>query len=297
MNISIRHLKIFLLVCELGNMTAAARQLHIAQPSVSQVIKEIEDYYNTKLFERIGRKIFLTKSGDKLKDYAIHIISLYDKMESDMIGGALGGLLRLGATVTVGSCVLPDLVEKFCRQHEEIRIEAVIDNTQEIEEMLLLDRIDIALVEGNVRSADLVSRKFMNDELILVCAANHHLAVNDSVSITELEHEDFIVREAGSGTRELFESVFAAKNVSWKQLWVSNNSEAIKKAVIRGLGVTIISAKSVREEIASGLLKKMAITEVSFQREFKTVYHRSKYLDAAMQLFLEFLEGSFLDII
>lgn len=272
-------------------MTAASKKLHIAQPSISYVIKEIETYYNVKLFERFGRKIFLTKCGAKLQNYASHIISLYDKMESDMLGGAFGGLLRLGATVTVGSCVLPELVSAFQKENSEARIEAVIDNTQEIEEMLFLDKLDMALVEGEVHSSDLICQKFMDDELILVCASSYHLAVVDSVKISDLAYENFIVRESGSGTRELFESVFEAKNTSWKQLWVSNNSEAIKNAVIKGIGITIISERSVRQEIEAGMMKQIRIEDADFHRNFKMVYHKSKYIDALMQNFLDFLQG------
>lgn len=287
MKMGIRHLRIFACVCSEGSMSGAAKKLFMAQPSVSQAIMEMEKHYGVVLFERLGRRLYITAAGKKLLDYAHHIINLQEEVEREMRDLSSKGGVRIGASMTVGSCILVDLVKRFKQASPGSNVESVVDNTSVIEEMLLLDQIDIGVVEGAVHSADLTVKPFMDDELVLICSSGHPWAAKGAVSPGELEKAEFIVREQGSGTREMFESVMAAKGVKWRRTGVYNNAETIKKAVEAGLGVSVISKMAVEAELESGELAAVQIRGMRFKRSFSIVHHKNKYISEVMKIFMD----------
>jgi len=283
---SLRHLNIFVQVCDEGSMTAAARKLYMAQPSVSQAIAELERDYQTRLFERLGHRLILTVAGQKLLTYARHIIHLSEQARQEIGDLNRQGLVRVGCSVTVGTCVLNELLSAFLQRHPHTRVVPVVDNTEVIESMLHLDQIDLALVEGRLRSPDLHSETFMEDELVLVCPPGHPWAQRTQVNAADLQQQGFIVREQGSGTRELFETVMAAHNIAWQVAGVFNNAESIKQTVQAGLGLTVISRLAVKAEVARGELVQVPIAGVRFQRHFRLALHRNKFVSPALQQFI-----------
>ncbi|AHM57589.1 RuBisCO transcriptional regulator (plasmid) [Peptoclostridium acidaminophilum DSM 3953] len=282
-----RHLRIFACVCSEGSMSGAAKKLFMAQPSVSQAIMELERHYGVVLFERLGRRLYITAAGKKLLDYAHHIINLQEEVEREMRDISSKGAIRVGASMTVGSCILLDLLKRFKEAGPGSSVESVVDNTSVIEEMLLLDQVDIGVVEGAVHSADLTVKPFMDDELVLICPSCHPWAAKGAVGPGELEKVEFIVREQGSGTRELFESVMAAEGIKWRRTGVYNNAETIKNAVASGLGVSVVSKMAVERELESGMLVSVKIRDISFKRKFSIVYHKNKFISEAMKLFMQ----------
>lgn len=287
---TLRHLHIFLCVCDEASMTAAAHKLHIAQPSISQAIAELETYYNVKLFERLGRRLFITAAGQKLQNYARHIINLNREAEEAMREISDCGLVRIGASVTVGTYVLSNLLLTFTEENPKVKINSYVNNTKVIEDMLLLDQIDIGLVEGQIHSQSLLTKPFMQDELVLVCAPSHSFAYQGVITPEELNNREFIVREEGSGTRELFESVMAARGIAWRIAGVYNNAETIKNAVASGLAIAIMSRMSVQKEIDKHDLTVCKIDGLNFPRQFVLVYHKNKYLSPALQTFIRLCE-------
>ena len=209
---TLRHLKIFITVCDAGSMTAAAKKLYISQPSVSQAISELEAHYHTRLFERLGRKLYITEAGKKLLSYARHILSLTEQAERELNDLNKSGTLRLGASMTIGTYLLNDMIKSFLSIYPDVQILTTVDNTKVIEEMLLSDQLDLALVEGPVHSADIVEETFRKDELVLICSPEHPWAAKKQIEMQELNNCSFIVREEGSGTREIFEIAMASKN-------------------------------------------------------------------------------------
>lgn len=284
---TLRHLTIFLVVCDEKNMTAAAEKLHIAQPSVSQAISELERHYNLKLFERLGRKLFITVAGQKLLSYARHILNLSNEAEAAMQEIFEKGIIRVGASVTIGTCILHRLIRDFVQNNAHTKIAPAVNNTRIIENMLLLDQTDIGLIEGNVHSQLLVVQPFMKDELVLVTAPGHPFAVRGKIAAAELNHAEFLVREEGSGTRELFASVMASHGISWQTGGVYNSAEAIKNAVAAGLAITVISKMSVQNEIARKELAIITIDDLSFRRQFSLAYHKNKFITPALAKFMQ----------
>lgn len=286
---TLRHLYVFLCVCDEGNMTAAAKKLYIAQPSVSQAIFELEKHYNVKLFERLGRRLFITSAGQKLLTYARHIVNLNQEVEESMREIHDNGILRIGASVTVGTYILPSVIREFMQSNPKVKVVSTVNNTTVIEEMLLADQLDIGLVEGKVQSSGIVHMSFMEDELVLVSAPAHPFGRRGKITLAELEEADVIVREAGSGTRNLFESVMTERGINWNVIGVYNNAESIKNAVSIGLGVSVISWMAVQKEIERRELAIIEIEGVSFKRQFSVIYHRNKYLSPILKRLIELL--------
>lgn len=284
---TLRHLNVFLCVCDEGNMTVAAEKLHIAQPSVSQTIAELEKYYEVKLFERLGRKLFITIAGKKLITYARHIINLSKEAEDVMREINHHGVIRIGASITVGTCILNDIIVELIKQNSHLRIIPTVNNTKIIEEMLLLDQLDIGLVEGKIHSPGIFHAPFMADELVLVSSISHPLAKKGKVKPSELDNREFIIREEGSGTRELFESVMASHGINWQVSGVYNNAEAIKNTVATGLAISVMSKMAVQKEVSRNELAIVNIAGINFKRQFVIAYHKNKYISPALQQLIQ----------
>lgn len=278
---TLRHFQIFLFVHDEGGMTRAAEKLHISQPSVSQAIRELEEHYETRLFERLGKKLFLTAAGEELLQYARHIAGLVDRSESAMRDYAKGSPLRIGATLSVGESVFIPLLDKFHKSCGQ-RVYSYIHNTATLEKALLNDELDLALVEGTIHSPYLKERPFMADELVFLTAPDSPIPH----TIPELSQLPFITREEGSGTRDLFIRIMREKGITPEIIGTYNNSESIKQAVMAGFGAAVLSERVAQQELATGRLIKFAIPGISFSRSFRIVCHINKYLTPTMERFI-----------
>lgn len=279
---TLRHLQIFIAVCETMNMTHAARQLHISQPSITQAIHELEDHYGLLLFHRLGRRIFVTAAGQHLLQYAYQITSLIKKTEAGMKSLQNQIPLRLGASITIGEVLLVELL-----QHEHIllpeqEICSEIHNTKELEQRLIEDKLDLALIEGRLTSPYLTSLPFLTDELIAIASPQNPWSRKDIHQCHDLDHIPVFLRESGSGTREMFARVMDNHAIPYHVCGVYNNSEAIKKAVMANLGTAFLSRRLVRKEIEAGTLCELPLPGLTFQRIFRIVYHKDKFLTPPM---------------
>ena len=286
---TLRHYKIFVTVCDTMNMTSAAERLYMSQPAVSQAIAELEGHYGVRLFERLSRKLYLTEAGQKLLGYARQMIRMNAEIESDMKTLHRGGTVRVGASVTVSACVLPELVADFQKNHQLTKVEVIEDNTEKIENLIFQDQVDLGLVEGEITSPDIFCHPFQNDELVLICSPNHRFAFCHEIEPEELERESFIIREKGSGTRKTFEDRMSEHNLTWRVAWTCNNADTIKNAVAAGLGVSVISKRAVTYEVKAGLLLEKRVRGIEFKRTFKLIYHKNKYITEPMQQFIKLL--------
>jgi DNA-binding transcriptional LysR family regulator len=284
---TLRHFKIFVAVCDTMNMTAAAETLFMSQSAVSQAISELEKHYDVRLFERLSKKLYLTQAGQRLLSYARQIIRMDAEAENNMKTLRENSSIRIGASVTVSAYVLPKQVSAFHKISPQTDIFVMEDNTSKIENLILQDQIDIGLVEGDIVSPDVLKHAFMDDELVLICSPNHRFAKCSEIEPKELEYENFIIREKGSGTRKTFEDAMTANHLTWKVTWTCNNADTIKIAVAQGLGVSVISKRAVANEVASGVLCQKSVHGIHFNRQFKIVYHKNKYLTQSMKQFMD----------
>lgn len=152
--------------------------------------------------------------------------------------------------------------------------------------MILKSTLDIGLVEGEIKSNDIISIPIVPDELILVCSNQHEFANMQTIELNQLHNQDFILREKGSGTRELFEKTLENTNVSINEKWICNNSEAIKNAVLSGQGLTVISKMLIEKELENKSLHAVKINSVMLDRTFKLVYHKNKYVSDNLKSFI-----------
>ncbi len=284
---TIRHLRVFIAVAETERMSAAARRLYVAQPTVSQTVAEIEAHYGVRLFERLSKKLYITPEGARLLGYARHIVALFDEMEQSLQQASDRPSLKIGATMSVGGSILPELVSRYETGEGGFRAEVYVDNSREIETRLLRSRLDVALVEGRVKSAELLVRPVIRDELVLLCAPGHPFAGRASVKPEELIDQPFILREEGSGTRELFEIGLASVGISVERKWVCHTADAILRAVEAGQGLSVISRRLAAEAAAAGRVHMAAVEGLDLTRAFSLVYHKDKFLSPALLAFLE----------
>lgn len=286
---SIRHLRIFIMVASLKNMSAAAEKLFITQPSVSQAIKEIEQYYGVKLFERLSKKLYLTESGEYLLRYATHIVQSFDEMENMMRNKSDNIALRIGASITVGSCLLNQILNQLEEKNNKITTQIYVRNTREIEKMLLDSELDVALVEGTVTSKDLISKPVYQDKLIIVVGKGHKFYNRDEISIKELQGEDIISREEGSGSKIIFDNILKSNQIEVNIKWSSTDTGAIKDAVLESRGLAVLSRLMVEKELKKGTLHQVSLKEVSMFREIFVVYHKNKFMSESLKCFLDIL--------
>lgn len=278
---TIRHLAVFIAVVDNGCfVTKASEALHVAQPSVSQAVAELEEQYGIRLFNRLNRRLYLTPEGEKLAGYARRLTQNFAELDEMMRTAAGTAPLRIGASFTTGTVLLPDLL----RKNPGIRPEVSVCNTRDIERMILESRLDVAVVEGTVESPDLVQVPLMQDELVF--AASPDYAADDNPV--------FILREKGSGTRELSDVMLSAWTQKTKQqpvVWETANTQTICALVKAGQGTTIISRSLIREELAAGTLVDTTPADENVRnsgvRTFRLVYHRDKYIDERMRQFID----------
>lgn len=288
---TIRNLEIFTKVAELGSMSAAAKQLYITQPSVSLAIAEIEKEYDVKLFDRIGNRLCLTTTGQQLMEYTSSIIHQYKEMEMFLKDESHNTRIRVGATATIGHHIISSIIERLEKEIPGTKCEVTVASTGIIEERLLRSELDIGFVEGDITSPALVVNPILEDELCVVCSKKHRFYKRNSISVTELNDENFILRESGSGTRAKVESILRENHIVYHPQWSCYSFESIKEAIMHNLGITIMSPRVVRRELQNGELWSCNIEDVSFKRTFDLVYRQNKYFSAPLTRFVQICEN------
>lgn len=285
---TIRHLKIFLAVCDGGcNTTRAAEALTMAQPAVSLALKELEQYYGVVLFDRVGRHLQITAAGKRLWEYASHITSLFDDMEKGMRDWDTFGLLRVGASITIGSQFLPNYVKAFYARHPGTEIRAVIEPSDRLEAQILSSDLDLALMEGMSHSPSLESEEYMEDHLVVICPARGRFVQGQTLTQEEFRSQKFLLREPGSGTRETFQRVMEEAGLSVEPIWEAMSTTALVNAVINGLGITVLPHRMVLGPLSKGLVISVRVEGLEFRRKYYIVRHRAKYLTASARAFLD----------
>lgn len=288
---TIRNLEIFTKVAELKSMSATAKSLYITQPSVSLAIAEIEREYDVKLFDRIGNHLCLTPTGEHLMEYSSSIIHLYKEMELYLKDESQNASIRVGATVTIGHNIISPIIERLEKEMPGVKCKVMVADTSIIEEHLLRSELDIGLVEGDITSHTLVVNPILNDELLVVCSPKHRFYKRKSVSLNELEGENFILRESGSGTRAKVETILRENHITYHPQWSCYSFDSIKEAIMHNLGITIMSPRVVSREIKSGVLWACSIDDASFKRTFDLVYRQNKFFSPPLTRFVEICEN------
>ena len=272
------------------SITRAAEKLHMTQPATSRAIREMEEYYHTKLFERSGRGIRVTSAGTRLYPSAARLLSLYDEMDAEMKNWDTSGRLRIGSSISIGSCILPQLINRFSKKYPELELYVKVDSSDVIEQNILENHLDFALIEGSVHSEKLKSSVFLDDELVPVCSRFHPLAGAEDIELDSLKKEHFLMREPNSGTRQLADSSFALKNFQIKPAWESTSTAALINAVSIGLGISILPKRMLEKQLRMHQIASFTIRDLDLKRHYSLIYHENKFVSPTMQEFFDMLE-------
>ncbi len=269
---TIRHLKIFIAVAETGFMNAAADRLYLTQPTVSQAIRDLENHYHVQLFERLHKKLYITEEGRQLLNLALMTVGNFDHLELSMQRFQQRIPLRIGASMTVGTCLLPGVISGMEAADPKLDICSYVSNTAEIEQKLLRHELDLAVVEGTIESGELASIPVVEDSLVLVCGKHHDFYEKDILYASELENRKFAIREKGSGTRRLFEQYLSAHHIHIRTAWEANCPCTILNAVIYNNALAVMSQRLIRHECLHQPVKIFRFETGEWDRCFKLVY-------------------------
>ena len=289
-----RRLQVFHTVARLLSFTKAAESLHMTQPAVTFQIRQLEEYFNTRLFDRTHNKISLTEVGQRVFDYADRIISLYSEMDNRVreLTGDVSGIVIIGASTTIAEYVLPSLLGEFRRFQPNINIRLKVSNSDGIVHMVEDNTIDVGIVESPIANKNLVVEVCWHDKLVFICPPDHPLAKRSSIKATDLMGLPFVCREEGSGTREYMCEYLEANGMPVSDLDLSlevGNPEAVKSAVEAGLGVSIVSQATIIKELKLHSLVALPL-DPPLERPFSIVYQRQKFRLRAMEEFMKFAQ-------
>ncbi|HOO26958.1 MAG TPA: LysR family transcriptional regulator [Lachnospiraceae bacterium] len=287
---TVRHMKIFIQVFQLQNITRASELLHMTQPAVTRAIREIENYYGVCLFERINRRLLATESAKQLYAQAVHVVDAFDAMEKGLRNWDAFGVIRIGASITLGNFLLPELVCQFQKERPNIKIEVMISNGETLEKALLDNKLDIALIEGRVGESELHSEVIGEDCLVLILPPGHSLLTHKKIELEELPEYPMLLREKGSVGRTYLDNVFAVRGITIHPIWESVSTQALVKAVSFGIGISFLPELLVRKDIMNGVVCTREVADERFLRKRYIVWHKNKYLTSSMLDFISLCE-------
>ncbi|HWP47242.1 MAG TPA: selenium metabolism-associated LysR family transcriptional regulator [Candidatus Limnocylindrales bacterium] len=289
-----RQLEVFCKVAELKSFTKAAEAIYLTQPTVSSHIQYLENLWDVKLFDRTARMAKLTKAGELLFQYAKEILRLRQEMQNAMeeFSGTIRGNLEVGGSSIPGNYILPRLIGLFKEAYPQAQISLQVSDTKGIVKALLEDEIELGVVGAHLPDPRLRYEVFAREELVLIVPPDHKWANRQYVELADLIQEPLIFREKGSGTRMITEQGFADKNISLKNLQIiaeMGSTEAIKQAVVAGIGVSILSYQAVLHEVKCRSLVALTVQDMSLFREFYIVYPQVRTLSPLAKAFIQFL--------
>ena len=284
----------FLTVCQTMNFTAAARQLNITQPAVSQHIHFLEEQYHTSLFIYQNKQLFLTRSGEILRR---HLLTMKndEKAVMEELKNNITGIetLSIGVTMTIGEYAIVDKLAGFLIQHPEINFHLHYGNTLPLLKLLNSGQISMAIVEGNYPKEYYSHKKYSTEDYIAVCAASHHFMTDHPYTMNDLVHERLLVREEGSGTRNILEQSLMTHGLHISDFihYIEiENMHTIIGLLKRDCGISFLYKIAVEKELHSGILKEISLDDFKMQHDFDIIWEKhSVYSDKYLSICEEFI--------
>lgn len=294
-DLQLPHLATFSKAAELSSFTGAAKALRLTQASVSQRVQALEKTLDTPLFKRQGGHVLLTDAGRKLYGYAQRILDLHREARCAIAGhdAPLGGDLSLAASSIPGEHLLPYLLSLFGKKHPHVRVRATVSDSMAVMAQVERGGVNLGLVGRKTDNPHLDFRYLASDKMVLVVPPGHPLGRRKKLSVKQLPRYPLVLREVGSGLRHCFEKSLDKAGLSLADLRVAlelGSNEAIKEAVLRGVGVAILSTYAVQKEIRTGQLHALTVNDLHCDRDMYIVQDRRRVLPLPARLFLHFLE-------
>lgn len=290
-----RRLQVFHAVAKQMSFTKAAEVLFMTQPAVTFQIKQLEEHYNIRLFERGHGRISLTSAGDLVLDYADRILALSSELETKLkeITGRVSGPLLIGASTTIAEFMLPRVLGEFKARYPEVHAKLFVANSETIENRVAEHTLDIGLIEAPSHLPALLTEACCEDELQVIVSPGHPLAEHKQVSPKQLLPYPYISREAGSGTREFTDLYFRKSGISLEDLNIEmelGSPEALKGVVAVGMGFAIMSRVAIEKEKKLGELLALPLAP-KLIRTLSLVYPKEKFRSRLVNAFIDFAKG------
>lgn len=287
----LKYIEIFCAVAELKNFSKAAQALHLTQPTVSIHIKSLEDEFSTRLFDRMGRTVLLTQAGEILYRYAKEIVQLKEdaRLAMETLKGTMSGRLIIGASTIPGEYILPSFLARFKDSYPGIFPALKIGDSSDIYKSVLEGEVDVGIVGAVIRDSNIVSRKFLDDELVLVSSATLKSSTLDTGPLKKIP---LLVREPGSGSRGTLEKHLKKIGLAIEDLNVVaevGSSQALIQAVESGMGMAFISRLSIVRDIENKVLKTVQLKRIKIKRNFYIITHRLRFKSRICETFIDFL--------
>jgi DNA-binding transcriptional LysR family regulator len=285
MHITLRQLVVFTEVLKSGSTTQASQSLALSQSAVSAALADLEGQLGVQLFDRVGKRLMVNEHGRLLYPKAVSLLEQAGEIEH--LFRQDNGALRIGASSTIGNYMLPAMIAAYRADYPTTGLELNVGNTGEVIAAVSEFRVDLGLIEGPCRMPELVTQPWLEDELV-VFAAPHHALVHDGVTLEELAQAPWILRERGSGTREVLDHLLLTQLNDFNLVMELGNSEAIKHAVRHGIGISCLSRRVVAEQLASGTLVEIKLPIAPLQRQLYLIHHRQKHISRVLKGFLAY---------
>jgi len=287
-----RRLQVFHTVARLLSFTKAAETLHMTQPAVTFQVRQLEEYFNTRLFDRTHNRISLTEAGARVFQFSDKIFELYGEMENAVreMTGEISGSLTIGASTTIAEYMLPALLGNFRAKYSDVSIHLKVSNTDGIVSMVENNTIDLGVVEAPVSNKNLVVDECRRDYLVAIVPPGHAKAGLKKITLDELLEYPFICREEGSGTREVIAEYMAGSSQCQTSMNVAmelGSPEAVKGAVEAGMGISVVSNATIQKELRLGTLVAIDL-DPPLERPFSFVHQKQKFRVRVMEELLDF---------
>jgi DNA-binding transcriptional LysR family regulator len=289
-HVSLRQLRVFEAAATSRSFSKAAEALHLTQPGVSMHIKELETNAGLPLFERIGRKLYVTEAGQELLARAREILRALKDAEDTLDGlkGLRRGRINL-AVVSTAKYFVPQLLARFGRDFPELEIRLAVNNRDSVIEQLVANEVDLAIMGRSPQSLDTVAEPFAQNPHVIIAAPDHPLAGHRNVEVATASRANFIVREPGSGTRLAMQQFFGEFDLTCNVGMEMASNETIKQAVMAGMGVSFISRHTIDLELQTGRLVVLDVRGTPVLRHWHVAHLAKKRLSPTAVAFKEFV--------
>ena len=274
----------FLSGCKHMNFTKAAKECNITQPAVTQQIHYLEEFYQTKLFHYVGKKLILTEAGAQLEKVLLSSRSNFDSLKDHFMSHSTEkNAIKMGATFTIGQFVIPGLLARFMQNNPSYEIDLTVQNTSVLLPMLTRGEIDFAFIEGYFSKQDFAYRHFRNEHLIGVYSRDYPLQKKNALfSVDDLLEEHLLIREVGSGSREILEHALLEKNIAlddFHAITCVNNPYVLLELAKKGLGITFLFESAVKDSLMKGELEMLDLKDFEITHPFSFVYRKDSLFE------------------
>lgn len=288
---TLRQLEVFEAIARLGSFTRAAEELHLTQPTVSMQIKKLSDAVGLPIYELVGKKIFLTDAGRALHVFTRELLDHFARFEMTLadMKGLKQGTLKL-AVVTTAKYFAPRLLGPFCQQYPGIEVSLKVSNRERVLERLADNQDDLYILGQPPKDIDVVAEPFLENPLVVLAPARHPLVGKNNIPLARLVQEPFLMRETGSGTRAATERLFVEHKLKLKVRMELGSNEAIKQAIVGGLGVAVLSRHTLALDAPMGQLAILDVESFPIVRHWYVAYPSGKQLSVVAQSFIAYLK-------